>query len=158
MGTARTKMNRPFYADGLCFSCVRCSRCCSHEPGYVYLSKKDLEKLLHWSGLDTHSFIEKYCRWVPYYSCDEKVLSLKEKPDFSCILEDRGCSAYQERPIQCVTYPFWNFILKDKSNWKIESRSCPGIDRGKLHLQEEIEEAMLRHRNNSPLKITECRF
>ena len=31
-----------FYKNGLNFECQRCSFCCGHSPGYVYLSERDL--------------------------------------------------------------------------------------------------------------------
>ena len=36
---------RVFYSDGLRFECTRCSRCCRHTPGYVFLSENDVERL-----------------------------------------------------------------------------------------------------------------
>ena len=38
----REEMSEPFYAEGLRFSCERCSACCRGEPGYVFLTKEDL--------------------------------------------------------------------------------------------------------------------
>ena len=38
-------MEEPFYKDGLCFECQRCSGCCRFDSGYVFLSHEDLEKL-----------------------------------------------------------------------------------------------------------------
>ena len=32
-----------FYDKGLRFECQMCSYCCAAEPGYVYLTKRDIE-------------------------------------------------------------------------------------------------------------------
>ena len=56
-----------FYKDGLKFSCKMCSYCCRAEPGFVYLSRKDLDRFLKVTNAEENEFIEKYCRWVPYY-------------------------------------------------------------------------------------------
>ncbi|MDR3247725.1 MAG: YkgJ family cysteine cluster protein, partial [Treponema sp.] len=36
---------QPFYANGLRFSCTRCSSCCRYESGYVFLSPEDVDVL-----------------------------------------------------------------------------------------------------------------
>ena len=38
-------MSEKFYKDGLNFECQRCSFCCGHSPGFVYLSQRDLNVL-----------------------------------------------------------------------------------------------------------------
>ncbi len=38
-------MEEVFYGRGLRFECTRCSRCCRHNPGYVFLSPVDLARL-----------------------------------------------------------------------------------------------------------------
>jgi len=35
-------MEDSFYKDGLSFECQACSNCCRKDPGYVFLSEKDL--------------------------------------------------------------------------------------------------------------------
>lgn len=144
-------MEEVFYKDGLCFECQQCSHCCRHEPGYVYLSERDLNKLLEFFKTDKESFIEKYCRYVPYYDGSE-VLCLKEKPGYDCIFWDNGCKAYEARPLQCSTYPFWSFILKSKKDWDFEAASCPGINKGKKHMYNEIELSKYIYEGNIPLK------
>ena len=95
-------MSNCFYENGLNFQCQRCSHCCKDEPGFVYLSKIDLQNLLTCYNLTKEEFIEKYCRFVPYYDGSE-VLCLLEKENYECILWDNGCTAYNARPIQCST-------------------------------------------------------
>ena len=86
-----------FYKDGLKFSCQRCSFCCGHSPGYVYLSKADLDRLCEGTGLSYKEFVSKYCRWANYYE-GKTVLSLIEKKNYDCILWENGCSLYEHRP------------------------------------------------------------
>jgi Fe-S-cluster containining protein len=145
-------MSAPFYKEGLRFSCKQCSHCCRHEPGYVYLSENDLTNLLQWFNLKKEDFIANYCRVVPYYDGTE-VLCLKEKKNCDCIFWDNGCKAYKARPVQCSTYPFWNFIIKNKDTWEEEATQCPGINSGELHNSQEIEIAMRLHRDNFPIRI-----
>lgn len=144
-------MDNPFYLSGLNFSCKQCSHCCRKEPGFVYLSKKDLTNLLACFNLSAEVFINKYCRWVPYYDGSE-VLALLEKDNYDCILWDKGCISYQYRPVQCRTYPFWSFLLADKQTWDEQAIDCPGINNGLLHDFAEIKKAKDEYELNFPVR------
>ncbi|MCL2277022.1 MAG: YkgJ family cysteine cluster protein [Treponema sp.] len=128
-----------FYSSGLKFSCKRCSSCCRHESGYVYLSENDLINLQKAVKTDRKTFIDSYCRWV--YGWDgEKVLSLKEKNNKDCVLWENGCTVYNYRPLQCVTFPFWENIVASKESWEIAAGGCPGMNSGELHSESSIKE------------------
>jgi Fe-S-cluster containining protein len=141
-------MDEPFYKDGLHFSCITCHTCCRHDPGYVFLSKKDLDRMLAYFNLEAEAFVKKYCRWVD--QGEEKVLSLVEKANFDCIFWDEGCTIYQARPDQCRTYPFWSGPLSSQEDWKWEKRFCPGIGSGDLHTVQDIRD-YLHLRESNPL-------
>ena len=138
-----------FYKNGLNFSCQRCSHCCRHEPGYVYLSESDLARLCDLFNLSSRDFILKFCRWVPYYDGQE-VLCLLEKENYDCVLWDGECTAYGARPIQCSTYPFWPFLLKSRTAWEAESRECPGINGGEYVSGGHIEKCLKSYELNVP--------
>jgi Fe-S-cluster containining protein len=129
-----------FYADGLKFSCKRCSSCCRYDSGFVFLSEKDLKKLSSALKTDEKSVINIFCRWVTDKNGDE-VLSLKEKSNKDCILWDSGCTVYPERPLQCVTFPFWKSVIASLQCWEIAADTCPGMNSGELHTMTEIEKA-----------------
>ena len=139
-----------FYKDGLNFECQRCSFCCGHSPGFVYLSKRDLDELLKFFNMKTAEFVEKYCRWADYYY-GEQVLALLEKKNYDCILWENGCSAYQARPVQCSTYPFWSWMIKDKAMWDECAADCPGMNKGKTWTYEEILKNKNAYDQNKPL-------
>ena len=128
-----------FYESGLNFSCKRCSACCRYEPGFVFLSEEDLKKLSNALKLDRKSLLAVYCRWVTDWKGDE-ALSLKEKSNKDCILWDDGCTVYDVRPFQCVSFPFWESILASREAWKNAGSGCPGIGSGALHTKETINE------------------
>jgi len=131
--------SQPFYTEGLCFSCIRCSDCCRHESGYVFLSKEDASDLAAEFKMTYSQFVKKYCRWIPSANYTER-LSLKEKSNYDCIFWDSGCKVYKSRPLQCRAFPFWPNILKQKESWEKTGEECPGINRGELHKLREIEE------------------
>ena len=131
----------PFYAEGLRFSCKRCSSCCRYDPGFVFLSENDLNKLAKAVEMDKNSFFKTYCRWVIDWKGDE-VLSLKEKSNKDCIFWNEGCTVYAARPQQCITFPFWEAIVFSKQSWEINAASCPGMNSGCLHSHKEIEQTL----------------
>jgi Fe-S-cluster containining protein len=130
--------DRLFYADGLRFSCTRCSSCCRHESGFVYLSENDLSRLANEFGMDYTAFVKTWCRWIPFTRNRER-LSLKEKSNFDCIFWNAVCTVYHVRPLQCRTFPFWDYILCSPQAWKNAGKGCPGINRGELYSVEKIE-------------------
>jgi len=139
----------PFYASGLRFSCKRCSSCCRYDAGFVYLSEKDLEKLMRALKMDRNGFVKTYCRWVIDWKGDE-VLSLKEKSNNDCILWDEGCTVYASRPLQCVSFPFWEAVVSSPKAWEMAATGCPGINDGALHSANEIGE-YVKMRSDEPV-------
>ena len=141
----------PFYAQGLCFSCVRCSACCRFESGFVFLSSQDTSLLGTALNMADKDFITAYCRWVPSEN-GKTQLSLKEKSNYDCIFwsQEAGCLVYKARPLQCRAFPFWASVLKNKSSWEITAKDCPGMDRGELHSRDSIN-AWLSIREKEPV-------
>lgn len=139
-------MEEPFYAGGLHFTCSRCSACCRGGPGYVFLAKVDLARLLKRFCLGFPDFFERYCTLV-----DTGIgfaLSLKEKKNYDCIFwEGGGCSIYEDRPVQCTTFPFWNSIVASPESWADAGTDCPGINHGELRSREYIEERLWMRRS-----------
>ena len=132
-----------FYGSGLRFHCTRCSRCCRHTPGHVFLSRADLEALVKASGVDRGKFLRRYCRRVPFGPV--KRISLKEKRNLDCVFwEKEGCAVYDARPLQCRSFPFWSSSLSSREEWEEIAAQCPGIGRGPLHPRGEIDRWLSR--------------
>ena len=127
-----------FYSAGLRFACTRCSRCCRHTSGYVFLSSTDLETLSSTVGVGREEFLRLYCRCVPFGPVNR--ISLKELPNLDCIFwEKGGCSVYESRPLQCRSFPFWSGCVASRAEWELHAKQCPGIGKGALHPRREIE-------------------
>ena len=125
-------MSDPFYAAGLRFGCRRCSRCCRHEPGYVFLTREDLERLAQGLGLAPPEVLDRYCRVVRVGAF--RRVSLRETTDYDCILWGKdGCRVYRYRPLQCRSFPFWAANLASSEDWEQLKRECPGVGSGSLH-------------------------
>jgi Fe-S-cluster containining protein len=133
----------PFYAEGLRFSCRRCSACCRHEPGYVFLSDVDTKYLAKTLKMGYTLFVQRYCRWVLSPGGD-KQLSLKEKANYDCVFWDGGCTVYESRPLQCKTFPFWESTVYSSAAWN--NIDCPGINQGTLYGKDYIESCLARRK------------
>jgi Fe-S-cluster containining protein len=145
-------MDAPFWNDGLRFECARCSACCRLEPGFVFLSATDIERLLLHSGLAFRQFIDTFIRTVDIGT--GLALSLKEKANYDCILWGaNGCSAYEARPVQCSTYPFWQGVIETPEDWEREAKDCPGIGKGSIVPADIIGERLWQKRANQTLII-----
>lgn len=146
--------DKKFYEDGLQFECQRCSFCCGHSPGFVYLSERDLRALCEYKKMSIKEFVGCYCRWADYYY-GQQVLALIEKKNYDCVLWENGCSCYPARPVQCSTYPFWNWMIADKETWDDCAKECPGMNKGKTWPVEVIEENKQKYVQNIPLRREE---
>ena len=140
-----------FYSQGLRFSCKRCSACCRYEPGYVFLSDRDVSKLKTALELGEEEFLARYCRWIPAED-GKSGLSLKEKSNYDCVFwaKETGCAVYEARPLQCVAFPFWPTVLENKDSWELTAKECPGMNQGIDHSCESIEK-WLSAQNNEPI-------
>ena len=129
----KKKRKNPWYKDGLRFECQRCGRCCRGEPGVVWMTKKEIRDVSVSMDISTDLFIKNYARLI------NGRISLLEYNNGDCIMYEKGCKIYETRPRQCKTFPYWSSNLRNKTDWNEQNRTCPGIDKGKLHTPEEIE-------------------
>jgi Fe-S-cluster containining protein len=125
---------QPWYKDGLKFSCTQCGKCCTGEPGYIWVSDEEIDKLAANRGMKRNEFVAVYT-----YRAKGKV-SLREKAAGDCVFydSDRGCTVYSVRPVQCRTWPFWESNLTTPEEWANTEAICPGSGEGKLIPVEEI--------------------
>lgn len=136
------------------FECTQCSHCCRHDSGYVFLSKADLNALVHFTEMSEEQFLQTYCRVVQFNN--EQRISLIETKKFDCIFwkkELQGCSVYAARPLQCRTYPFWSGIVESQTSWDAEAMSCPGMNKGATYSAEAVQAFLNQHLNNPPIVL-----
>ncbi len=130
------KTEKPWYKEGLKFSCSGCGDCCTGAPGYVWVNKEEIKALADRVEMDAEDFEDEYVRRVGIRK------SLKEFPNGDCVFfdtESRKCSVYEARPRQCKTWPFWDSNLKSPETWAQTCDECPGSGTGKLYSLNEIE-------------------
>lgn len=127
-----------WYKDGLSFSCTQCGNCCSGDPGYVWATIEEIEKIAAYLGNEDGRLDPKYLRRVGFR------FSLTEKPNGDCIflLRQNGksqCAIYPVRPLQCRTWPFWKENLRTEDAWAQTAVKCPGMNRGTHYDYVQIE-------------------
>lgn len=108
-------------------ACQSCSgRCCIGESGYIWVDEKEREAIAKSLGISQEVFINAYLEKIRYR------FTIKEIPydgGHGCIFfdrEKRSCSIYEVRPLQCRTFPFWDYF---KENINEVEKECPGIIR-----------------------------
>ncbi len=126
-----------FYKAGLKFNCTQCSKCCRHEPGYVFLSYQDIQRIADTLEISPGKVVEEYCILVDLGPVTR--ISLKETSNNDCLFWRNGCVIYKGRPLQCRSYPFWPAHIASEESWNELEQECPGVNRGKIHSYEEIE-------------------
>ena len=128
--------SKPWYANGLRFSCTRCGNCCRNhgDYAYVYLAPADVSAIARHLGLEPRVFLKDYCQ-----AEDGWVTLRMDSPACPFLQEGRTCAIYPVRPKQCATWPFWTENL-ERATWENDvARDCPGIGQGELHSRSEIE-------------------
>lgn len=142
---------KPWYADGLKFTCACCGNCCTGGPGFVWISRDEIARLAALLKLSLKETIRRHCRKIGRrYSLKEHRNSrgqydcefLKEIPGESrngeVALARRICTIYDARPLQCRTWPFWDGIIHSKDQWDAAAQHCHGMNHGRKFRYGEI--------------------
>lgn len=126
-------MSDPWYKDGLRFQCTQCGKCCTGEPGYVWVNDEELAAIARVRGETVPEVTALWTRQTP------RGRTLREKANGDCIfLENRRCTVYEVRPRQCRTWPFWESNVETPEDWEDTCKVCPGSGKGELIPVEEI--------------------
>jgi uncharacterized protein len=97
-------------------------------------------------SLSLQEFEKKYTRLV-----DGRYALLDRPNSEDCIfLENNRCTAYEARPMQCQTFPWWIENLRDPEDWQEAAARCEGINHPDAPLVPslEIEEQCLTYLDN----------
>lgn len=132
-----------WYRGGLRFECTMCGGCCTGAPGFVSFTSEEGRAIAHRLGISVEEFLERYT-----HELEDGRRSLNEvvtEHGHDCVFLDRDvlpgkavCSLYEDRPLQCRTFPWWPENLRSKENWRRAGRACEGIGRGDVVRVEEI--------------------
>ena len=133
--------SKPWYGDGLKFSCTQCGNCCTGPPGYVWFTPDEGDAMAAHLGLDPKIFLRRYAHQVDgRWTLNEQ----KTPHGYDCVFLDRTnegkaiCGLYRSRPTQCRTWPFWPENTDKASFWRTAAKTCPGIDHGTFYPADQI--------------------
>ncbi len=103
-------------------ACATCGgRCCVGESGYIYVNTHEMERIANFLEIDIEELKSRYLYKVGYkYSIKEQ----QNGSSHECIFYENGCTIYAARPLQCRTFPFWDYYKTRVDELKQE---CPGI-------------------------------
>lgn len=122
-----------FFEHGLRFQCQRCGKCCTGEPGTVYVAQDEIVSIAEFLNIKVAQVKKDYL--YPFRDS----YSIKELMDGSCVFyKNNGCLIYSVRPRQCKTYPFWLKNLRNQNKWLEVAKECPGVGKGRVYSLEEI--------------------
>lgn len=129
-------MKSVWWEKGVRFSCVGCGRCCRGEPGAIFFSREEGERVRAFLSMDKESFRRRFVtlRWGRP--------SFIEKANGECVFyraEEARCFVYPVRPSQCRLFPFWADVMRSEARWASYAKSCPGMDSGRFYSSSEIE-------------------
>lgn len=128
--------------EGLRFGCTMCGNCCSGPEGYVLVTEAECRALAARLGMDVEAFKSTHTHLMMHgRSLNERIVDGAH----DCMFLDRTtipgkaiCGVYEDRPLQCKTWPFWPSIVRERVTWERAKRICPGIDKGTLVPVEQI--------------------
>ncbi len=127
-------MSEPWYADGLRFTCTQCGKCCTGEPGFVWVGDADIAAIAGHLGRPIEEVRGLHTKQA------HRGRSLREKANGDCVFWERGtgCTVYPVRPPQCRTWPFWGSNVAAPEDWERTKEVCPGSGQGELISADEI--------------------
>lgn len=130
--------NEPWYSAGLRFTCTQCGKCCTGEPGFVWVTDEEIAAIAKYRNEPVEEVRQLYSRR------SKGRRTLKEKANGDCVFFERGegCTIYSVRPPQCRTWPFWESNLATPEDWDRTESICPGSGEGELIPSDEITRRM----------------
>jgi Fe-S-cluster containining protein len=128
-------MESAWWGEGVYFSCIGCGRCCRGEPGAIFFTPEEGERIRNFLGLSETEFRRDYVtlKWGNP--------SFTERQNGDCVFYDAAeakCSIYTIRPLQCELFPFWVSVMDSREEWDKEARRCPGMNSGRFYTADEI--------------------
>ena len=123
-----------WYDRGLRFACSQCGNCC-RGSGTVRVSESEIAALAQRLELAENEF-----RAIYTFSVRDGEVSLRERANADCVFWDaeKGCTVYEDRPLQCRTWPFWSSSVESAEGWAEQARDCPGMNQGPLREARDI--------------------
>ncbi|TVQ60070.1 MAG: YkgJ family cysteine cluster protein [Phycisphaerales bacterium] len=131
-----------WYSEGLRFECTQCGACCTGAEGYVLVSDEESRAIAARIGMSVEAFRRKYTHMTP---AGRSLTEVVTEHGRDCVFLDREsvpgkavCSLYEDRPMQCRTFPWWPETLRSEKSWARTAKACEGVGRGSVVPIEDI--------------------
>lgn len=129
-------MATKFTQSTMKFACTQCGRCCRQRgKSRVYVNSAEVSAIATQLKLDRREFVQTYTEQVEHGKDILIALKLKsnnlDNRKRECVfLENNKCTVYENRPVQCQTYPYWPQLLLGEAELRAEAQLCEGITFG----------------------------
>ena len=128
---------RPWYHEGLPFTCTQCGDCCTGAPGYVWVNAEEIEAMMATLGeSDRTKFERQYVRRIGVRK------SLKEYRNGDCVFIGPGNEKMQRVCSTASAMSFVAILGFQSAVTGVVAQTCevcPGSGRGELVQLEVIE-------------------
>ncbi len=106
-------------------ACEDCGgKCCIGKSGSIRIFRGDIAKISSYLEVDTDTLMKLYVFKSGYRYLIKEV---RRGDSYECIFFDtvsKGCKIYGARPLQCSSFPFWDYYRDRVDELKQE---CVGV-------------------------------
>lgn len=94
------------------FFCSHCEKCCAEPGTQISVTVGDIWRLSQFLDISIPGLFEKHIAFNPMMQDEDHVYEIVPGLNIPCIFFDREkkenrCDAYEGRPLNCRTFPFW---------------------------------------------------
>ncbi|GHV47602.1 zinc/iron-chelating domain-containing protein [Synergistales bacterium] len=123
-----------WWSEGVRFECLGCGRCCGGEPGAIFFTPEEEDRIVNNIEINGSKFTHKEFRAL-FVTNRWGRPSFKERHNGDCVFfdaQEKKCKIYLLRPAQCALFPFWPSVLESAESWTSEAVRCLGMNDGPL--------------------------
>lgn len=107
-----------------------CSRSKTNSGAYVFLTRSDIADIEKATGKSEQDFSERLEFDSTRFTRKKTTQAVLKMNGNDCTFFEKGkCKIFQNRPIQCKTFPFWPETVK-AYKWSKLKNFCIGIGKG----------------------------
>lgn len=105
--------------------CEECGgKCCIGEPGNVFVNQLEMRAIAEFLKIN---FIDFKTDFLVRYDNKYSIKEIVRGESHDCLffdIETKKCTIYPVRPMQCRTFPFWDYYKNHPDEFDTD---CPGV-------------------------------